>query len=498
MSSTSRWIQIKNFCRATALDILRDTTDALDSDHSSPTETSLGNLPADVLSVFKTLAEDVSGSFANSTPLQDTLSQRLDEEIQSTYKRFYDFVYSDLPFYWRQLYTDLSILKFCLLLTGLDETTTVSEDGDDQVTKMVATLDKALILAGGAGTERGRSAIEKMLKLLEEACKPEAAASFTSDGEPAAKRPRTQTSYRDSKAFSSRRIFNPKVEHPIKVFDQMSMDDFQTYMDQGYAAEKDGPLPCIIRGLTDHWPAMTARPWNKPSYLLAQTFNGRRLVPVEVGRSYVDDGWGQELITFRELLSRMEHDTPDSPSYLAQHELFTQLPRLRNDIPTPDLCHTSPPPHPLSPSMNKPELPLPLVNAWFGPAGTITPLHTDGYHNLLAQVVGAKYVRLYSPLDSEALCPRGEDDDGIDMHNTSTIDVGVAEGWDPPPAGEAAPDDIELAEFRGLRRWEAILEPGDVLYVPIGWWHYVRSLSISFSVSFWWNGDHAGEEQESL
>jgi lysine-specific demethylase 8 len=33
---------------------------------------------------------------------------------------------------------------------------------------------------------------------------------------------------------------------------------------------------------------------------------------------------------------------------------------------------------------------------------------------------------------------------------------------------------------------ECILEAGEMLYIPPRCWHYVRSLSVSFSVSFWW------------
>lgn len=50
-------------------------------------------------------------------------------------------------------------------------------------------------------------------------------------------------------------------------------------------------------------------------------------------------------------------------------------------------------------------------------------------------------------------------------------------------------DNIDLKEFpraEGLEFMDSILEEGDLLYIPPKWWHYVRSLSISFSVSFWW------------
>ena len=38
------------------------------------------------------------------------------------------------------------------------------------------------------------------------------------------------------------------------------------------------------------------------------------------------------------------------------------------------------------------------------------------------------------------------------------------------------------AQCRGV-----VLEPGDALLLPQGWWHYACSLSVSFSVSFWWD-----------
>ena len=32
-----------------------------------------------------------------------------------------------------------------------------------------------------------------------------------------------------------------------------------------------------------------------------------------------------------------------------------------------------------------------------------------------------------------------------------------------------------------------VLGPGMLLYIPNGWWHAVRSLSVSLSISFWFD-----------
>jgi lysine-specific demethylase 8 len=195
---------------------------------------------------------------------------------------------------------------------------------------------------------------------------------------------------------------------------------------------------------------------------------------------------------------------PERTGYLAQHDLFAQVPALRNDICIPDYCYSEPPPSPCD-SMNPPPQANdagPLLNAWFGPAHTISPLHHDPHHNIFAQVVGYKYIRLYAPAETPRLYPRGRGANGVDMSNTSRIEVEkgmhVWEGWrgwdgfDPELVNGDVEErkrewEAEFPQFREARYVECVLGPGECLYIPRGWWHYVRSLSPSFSVSFWWD-----------
>ncbi|XP_059204267.1 lysine-specific demethylase 8 [Centropristis striata] len=216
--------------------------------------------------------------------------------------------------------------------------------------------------------------------------------------------------------------------------------------------------PVILEGIIEHWPALNQHPWSI-EYL--RSVAGCRTVPVEVGSRYTDEEWSQTLLTVNEFIDRyiINKDGGKGLGYLAQHQLFDQIPELKEDIRPPDYC-----------CLGEGDEDDITVNAWFGPRGTVSPLHQDPQQNFLAQVVGSKYIRLYSPEDTDKLYPHQSQL----LHNTSQVEV-------------ENPDTERFPEFAEAPYLECVLQPGDVLFIPVRHWHYVRSLELSFSVSFWWS-----------
>lgn len=220
--------------------------------------------------------------------------------------------------------------------------------------------------------------------------------------------------------------------------------------------------PVILRNCMSQWPAMSK--WDKPSYLLEVCRN--RVVPVEIGKNYTNENWSQDLVKFEDFFRRQFLDDEISDEskkieYLAQHNLFDQIPALKNDVSVPEYCCITKKSHENEIDVD--------IKAWLGPEGTTSPMHIDEKHNLLCQVFGSKRIILAAPKDSVNLYPF----DGDMLKNTSQIDA----------------EHLDLDRFPHLANvkfYTFTLYKGEMLYIPPKWWHFVRSLSKSFSVSFWW------------
>ena len=148
----------------------------------------------------------------------------------------------------------------------------------------------------------------------------------------------------------------------------------------------------------------------------------------------------------------------DTVAYLAQHNLFEQFKILKNDIGTPKYCHIR-------------GRKVQHVNMWFGTDGTVTPLHFDSYDNFLMQVIGYKYVRLYEKSQTKYLY---RDNTGVEYAQGNMTNVSIE-----------YPDKMKHPEFGNAKYTETILMPGDTLFIPSGMWHYVRSLTPSLSINYW-------------
>jgi hypothetical protein len=412
----------------------------------------------------------------------------------------------DVPICWRELFRAATWMKVTALATR--DYPPFSQETLDVI---VSAIDTSLIIAGHPAKEEEQEHIKGLFDSLEGINTELANASsavylvtqppWTAGDSPPKRRKVCETPTSDP--FPVFDIFVPPISNPVPKVTDLSLSAFEAHMLHPRDRSR-GPEPLIIQDAINHWPARTDRSWNSQSYLMAKTIGGRRLVPVEIGRSYVDEDWGQKIIPFKEFMGK--YMLKDSKSfdtktgYLAQHDLFKQIPNLRKDIAIPNYCFAdTSPPHHSSPLVKEhsamPILEETSLNAWFGPAGTISPLHVDPYHNILAQVVGRKYVRLYAPKFSANLYPRGMEG-GINMNNTSLTDVGVLEGWDGKMEDQLI-DHYRFPEFSRAEYVDCILEEGDCLYIPLGWWHYIRSLSPSFSVSFWFNGSDGDDSIES-
>lgn len=104
---------------------------------------------------------------------------------------------------------------------------------------------------------------------------------------------------------------------------------------------------------------------------------------------------------------------------------------------------------------------------WIGPGGTMTGLHYDHPDNVVGQIVGSKRFTFFHPNDSPNLYPSQKYDMGSTIAQVDAI----------------SPDITKYPHFSKARPYSVVMNPGDVMYTPSGWWHQVESLEPSITVA---------------
>lgn len=254
--------------------------------------------------------------------------------------------------------------------------------------------------------------------------------------------------------------------NPIERIEKPSIEEFQHHF-----VMQDKPV--VITGVANEWTACSL--WNPANF---KTIFGNILVPLRHSDNEIDVFFGESdrptvmaIAEYIELISA-PHLNGKRPPYLGNIPFNDpvakpHLDRIRTHFEFPDYFPKS--------SEND-------IRLWVGAAKQKSTIHNDNYHNFNAQIFGQKAFLLFSPQQHELLYPVKIDDElwssQIDPQN---------------------PDLEKFPLFREAIGLEAILDPGDILFLPAFWWHQARSLALSINVNMWvstqkvsefWNENH--------
>ncbi|CAH8617496.1 unnamed protein product [Heterobilharzia americana] len=384
--------------------------------------------------------------------------------LQYAWEKLHTGHWKDVNVCWRILYAAIKVL-FVLysLRKSIDESQSEYYYCYTQFTEMICELDYSLIM----GYPVFDSFASKLASELHKCIKFGSKTPIQSKG---------KQSYISFQLDDDVEPLTPSVTHLCEL-DRVncpSLEEFSNLMNTGQ--------PFIITNAINFWPAYhqlnTEHNWTLNYW--KENF-GHRLVPVEIGSKYTEENWGQKLMTINNFIDKYfalnNVEVKDMiKGYLAQYEIFLQIPELENDIHIPDYCTLNTAGGSVfcenDDNVNADNAEIHVdTNIWFGPKGTVSPLHHDSDRaNLLTQVKGFKYVILYPASQSAYLYAHTENM----LSNTSRVDV-------------EKPDFNKYPEFVNAHGFYGILSPGEMLYIPPRCWHHVRSLSASFSVNFWWD-----------
>ena len=211
--------------------------------------------------------------------------------------------------------------------------------------------------------------------------------------------------------------------------------------------------PVIIEDVVNCWPAVT-----KWTMEFLRTRFGQERMAFQHCRSLQDhrDSFVDHSTeaSFNEFLDLLDHPlSTEAPPYLIAHDRLLDRPPF--DALLDDVIFDRRYFDPNGPKAGR-------VFFWMGGAATMTPLHRDLSNVYLAQISGRKLIRM---LPSKQL-------------HQAYNEVGYH--------SEADFDKLDFEKFPLLKdAWimETIIKPGELLFIPLGWWHFVKSLDTTISIT---------------
>jgi hypothetical protein len=237
----------------------------------------------------------------------------------------------------------------------------------------------------------------------------------------------------------------------------------QEFLERYYAPAR----PVILVGEMDHWPALTR--WT-PEYLRALV--GSAAVEYQGGRSVdarfeIEKDRHRRVAPFDEFIDAITAQDAGNDAYITAYNSArnqSALAVLSQDMGFLDKFLAR-------------DAAMSGGMPWIGPAGTMTSLHHDLTNNFIAQIVGRKQVTVLPAAEVGRL------------YNDNHVFSQIADLNDP---------DVDLALYPRLADttlFHLVLAPGEILFMPLGWWHQVKSLDFSVTMTFtnflWRNDSYA-------